>query len=119
MDQLYQVVSEETTFYCRFYIGSQRGARIYSQFGETSYQTIALGDPYQLEFEVTKMLLKLDAENFQCAFGIIELDVPENKNGNQHFVVKNLVWHHNSEKVKAREDGDLKFFQKLPGFLSK
>ena len=66
-----------------------------------------------------KLLWKLDAESLQCAYGIIELDVPESKKVNQHLLLKNLVRHLNSEEAEAREDGGLHFFQKLLGFLSK
>ena len=76
-------------------------------------------NPYQLESEVMEMLLKLDAESLMCGYGIIKLDVPESMKGNQHLLFKNLVRHLNSEEVEAREDGDLQFFQKLHGFLSK
>ena len=50
---------------------------------------MTLRNPYQLESEVMQMLLKLDAGSLQCAYGIIELDVPESKKGNQHLVFKN------------------------------
>ena len=81
---------------------------------------MALGgaaDNYQLESEVTKLLLKLDAESLQCAYGIIKLDVPESKKGNQHLLFKYLVRHLNSEEVEAREDGGAEYFKKLHGFL--
>ena len=52
------------------------------------------------------MLLKLDAESFQCAHGMIKLDVPESKKGNQYLLLINLVRHLNSEEVEAREDVD-------------
>ena len=80
---------------------------------------MALGSPSQLKTEVMQMLWKLDTESLQCACGIIELDVPESKKGNQHLLLENLVRHANSEEVEAREDGGLYFFQKLHGFLSK
>ena len=80
---------------------------------------MALGNLYKLEYEVMHMLLKLDAESLQCAHGIIELDFPESKKGNQHLLLRNLVRHLNSEEVEAREDGGLHFFQKLHRFLSK
>ena len=80
---------------------------------------MALGNPHQVESEVMHMLLKLDAESLQCAYGIIELEVPVSKKGNQHLLFKNLVRHLNSEEVEAREDDGLQFFQKLHGFLSK
>ena len=80
---------------------------------------MALGNPHQVESEVMHMLLKLDAESLQCAYGIIKLEVPESKKGNQHLLFKNLVRHFNSEEVEAREDSDLQFFQKLHRFLSK
>ena len=51
---------------------------------------MALGNLYKLEYEVMHMLLKLDAD------GIIELDFPESKKGNQHLL-RNLVRHLNSE----------------------
>ena len=80
---------------------------------------MALGNPHQVESEVMDMLFKLDAESLQCAYGIIELEVPENKKGNQQLLFKNLVRHLISEEVEAREDGSLQFFQKLHGFFSK
>ena len=61
----------------------------------------------QLECEVMQMLLKLDAEHLQCAYGIIELDVPKSKKGNQHLLLKSLVRHLNPEEVEAREDDGL------------
>ena len=61
----------------------------------------------QLEHEVMQMLLKLDAERLQCAYGIIGLDVPKSKKGNQHLLLKNLVRHLNPEEVEAREDDGL------------
>lgn len=76
-------------------------------------------EQHKIESEVTKMLTYLDAESLQCAYGIIELDVPESKRGNQYLLFKNLVRHLNSEEVEAREDSGLEFFQKLHGFLIK
>ena len=73
----------------------------------------------KIESEVTKMLTYLDAESLQCAYGIIELDVPESKRGNKYRLFKYLVRHLNSEEVEAREDGGFEFFQKLHGFLIK
>ena len=46
---------------------------------------MALGNPYKLESEVMKMLMGQDVESLQCAYGIIELDVPESKKGNPTF----------------------------------
>ena len=80
---------------------------------------MALGNPHQVESEVMHMLLKLDAESLLCAYGIIELEVPESKKGSQHLLFKNLVRHPDSEEVEAREDGGLQYFQRLCGFLSK
>ena len=80
---------------------------------------MALGNPSQLETEVMQMLWKLGAESLQCAYRIIELDVPESKKGNQNLLLKNFVRHVNIKEVEAREDGDLYFVQKLRGFLSK
>ena len=76
-------------------------------------------EQHQIESEVTKMLTYLDAESLQCAYGILELDVPESKRGNKYLLFKNLVRHLNSEAVEAREDGGFEFFQKLHGFLIK
>lgn len=78
-----------------------------------------MAEQHKIESEVTRMLTKLDAESLQCAYGILELDVPESKKGNQYLLFKNLVRHLNSEEVEAREDGGLEFFQKLHGFLIK
>ena len=80
---------------------------------------MALGNPHQVESEVMHIILKLDAESLQCPYGIIELEVPESKRGNQHLFFKNLARHLNSEEVEAREDGGLNFFEKLHGFLIK
>ena len=80
---------------------------------------MALGNPYELEYEVMHMLLELNAGSLQCAHGIIELDAPESKKGNQHLLFRNLVRHIYSEEVEAREDGHFYLFQKLHGFLSK
>ena len=80
---------------------------------------MALGNPYELEYEVMHMLLELDAGSLQCTHGIIELDAPESKKGNQHLLFRNLVRHIYSEEVEAREDGDFHLFQKLHRFLSK
>ena len=79
---------------------------------------MALGNPSQLETEVMQMLWKLGAESLQCAYRIIELDVPESKKGNQNLLLKNFVRHINIKEVEAREDGELYFVQKLHGFLS-
>ena len=73
---------------------------------------MALGGPYQLEFEVMQMFFKLDTEYLQCIDGIIELDVPESKKGN-HYLFKKLVRRLSSEDVEAREEGDLQCFQNL------
>lgn len=51
---------------------------------------VALGGPYQLEYEVIQMFLKLAAECLQFRYGIIELDVPESKKSNQYLLFKNL-----------------------------
>ena len=80
---------------------------------------MALGNPYELEYEAMHMLLELDAGSLQCAHGIIELDVPGSNKGNQHLPFGNLVRHFYSEEVEAREDGDFHLFQKLHWFLSK
>ena len=61
-------------------------------------------EQHKIESEVTKMLTYLDAESLQCAYGIIELDVPESKRGNKYLLFKNLVRHLNSEAVEERED---------------
>ena len=47
---------------------------------------MALGNPHQVESEVMHMLFKLDAESLQFAYGIIELEVPGSKKGNQHLL---------------------------------
>lgn len=49
-----------------------------------------LGGPYQLEYEVIQMFLKLDAKCLQFRYGIIELDGPESKKSNQYLLFKNL-----------------------------
>ena len=49
---------------------------------------MALGNPYELEYEAMLILLELDAGSLQCAHGIIELDVPESKKGNQHLFLE-------------------------------
>ena len=82
-------------------------------------QTMALGNPYQLEYKVMHMLLELDAGGLQCAHGIIKLDVPESKKGNQHLLFKNLIRQLYSEEMEAREDGCFHLFDKLNGFFSK
>ena len=68
---------------------------------------MVLGDPYQLEFVLMQMLLKLNAESLQCAYGRIKMDVPRSKKGNQHLLFKNLVRHLSSEEGEAREYGAL------------
>ena len=80
---------------------------------------MGLENPHQVECEVIHMLLKLEYESLQCAYGIIQLQVPESKKGNQHLLFKNLVRQLSSEEVGAREDDGLHLFQKLHGFLSK
>ena len=80
---------------------------------------MALGNPSKLETEVMQMLWKLDAESLQCPYGIIELDIPESKKGNQHLLLKNPRRHFISQKVEGREDGGLRFIQKVYRFLSK
>ena len=80
---------------------------------------MALGNPYELEYEAVHMLLELDAGCLQYAHGIIELDVPESKKGYQHPFFRNLVRHLHSEEVEVREAGGFHLFQKLHRFLSK
>ena len=80
---------------------------------------MALKNLYQLESEMMQMLLKLDDESLQCAYGIIELDVPESKKDNLHLLFRNLVRHLNSEEMEAREGDGLQFFQILQRFLGK
>ena len=80
---------------------------------------MALRNRQQVQSEVMQMLLKLDVGSLQCAYGIIEFEVRESKKYNQHLFLKNLVRHHYSEEVEAREDGGLLFCQKLHRFLSK
>ena len=45
---------------------------------------MAVGNPYELEYEVMHMLLEMDAGSLQCAHGIIKLDVLESKKGNHN-----------------------------------
>ena len=95
-------------------------ARIYNQIWETSYQlqllqtgrnqAMVLENPYELESEVMKMLIGRDAESLQCAYVIIELDVPGSKKGNRHFLFCKLVNHLCSEVVDARKDGGVQIF---------
>ena len=80
---------------------------------------MSFGNPYELEYEVMHMLLELDTGSLQCAHGIIELDVPESKKGNQDLLFRNLVRHLYLEEVEAREDGGFHLLQKLHDFLSK
>ena len=80
---------------------------------------MSFGNPYELEYEVMHMLLELDTGSLQCAHGIIELDVPESKKGNQDLLFRNLVRHLYPEEVEAREDGGFHLLQKLHDFLSK
>ena len=77
---------------------------------------MALGNPYKLESEVIKIFIQWDADSWQHAYGIIELDDRESKNGNQHSLYCNLVNHSCSEELEA---GDLQNFQTPYGFLSK
>ena len=65
------------------------------------------------------MIIEKDTESLQCAYGIIELDVPESKKGYRHFLYCNLVNHFCSEEVETREDGGIQNFKKLYRFLSK
>ena len=71
---------------------------------------MALGNPYELEYEVMHMLLELDAGSLLCAHGIIKLDVLESKKGNQHLLFRNLVRHLYSEEVEIRENGGFHLF---------
>ena len=80
---------------------------------------MALGNPYELESEVVKMLIRWDVVSLQCAYGIIKLDVPESKKGKQHFLFYNLMNHLCSEEGEAKEDGSIQIFKKLYRFLSK
>ena len=80
---------------------------------------MALGNPYKLESEVITIFIQWDADSWQHAYGIIELDDRESKNGNQHSLYCNLVNHSCSEELEAQEDGDLQNFQTPYGFLSK
>ena len=59
------------------------------------------------------MLIARDTESLQSAYGIIELDVPESKKDNRHFLFYNLVNHLCSEEVEDREDGGVQIFKKL------
>ena len=72
-----------------------------------------------LETEVHSMLTKLDADHLHCACGIIGLDVPEEKKGNQNFLLKFLLRKLNSEEMEASQDVGVSWFQKLHDHLSK
>ena len=65
------------------------------------------------------MLAMLDANGLYCARRIVGLDVPEQKKGNQKFLLKFLLRKLNSEEVETNEDGGASWFQKLHDHLSK
>ena len=75
------------------------------------------------------MLAMLDANGLYCARRIVGLDVPEQKKGNQKFLLKFLLRKLNSEretnedggrmKMETNEDGGASWFQKLHDHLSK
>ena len=72
-----------------------------------------------LETEVLSMPAMLDVGSLHCACGIVELDVPEEKKGNQNFLLKFLLRKLNSEELEASQDGGASWFQKLRDHLSK
>ena len=72
-----------------------------------------------LETEVLSMLAMLDTDSLHCACGIVGLDVPEEKKGNQNLLLKFLLRKSNSEEVEASQDGGASWFQKLHNHLSK
>ena len=71
-----------------------------------------------LEAEVLVMLAMLDAASLHCACGIVGLDVPEEKKGNQKLLLKFLLGKLNSEEVEADQHGEASWFQKLYDHLS-
>ena len=75
---------------------------------------MALGNPCELESEVIKIFIGRDAESLEHAYGIIELNVPESKKGNRHFLFCNFVKKWKPEKMVA-----FKLLKRLYGFLSK
>ena len=72
-----------------------------------------------LETEVLGMLAMLDADSLHRGCGIIGLDVPEGKKGNQKLLLKFLLRKLNSEEVEISQDGGAAWFQKLHDHLSK
>ena len=76
---------------------------------------MALGNPYELESEVVKMLIRRDVVSLQCAYGIIKLDVPESKKGKQHFLFYNLI--SVQRKVKPKKMVAFKFLKNFTDSL--
>ena len=58
------------------------------------------------------MLVKLGEDSLHCACGIVGLDVPEEKKGNQSFLHKFLLRKLNSEEVEASQDGGVSLVSK-------
>ena len=59
-----------------------------------------------LETEVLGMLAMLDADSLHCACGIVGLDAPEEKKGNEKLLLKFLLRKLNSEEVETSQDGE-------------
>ena len=59
-----------------------------------------------LETEVLGMLAMLDADSLHSAFGIVGLDAPEEKKGNEKLLLKFLLRKLNSEEVETSQDGE-------------
>ena len=62
-----------------------------------------------LETGVLSMLAILDADSPHYACGIVGLDAPEEKKGNQNLLLKFLLRKLNSEEVETSQDGGERF----------
>ena len=61
----------------------------------------------------------LDADSLNCPCGIVGLDTPEEKKGNQKLLLKFLLRKFSSEEVEASQDEGASWFWKLYHYLSK
>ena len=58
-----------------------------------------------LKAEKLGMITLLDADSLVCVYGILVLNVPEQKKGNQKLFLRYILRQLNSEEVKGRDNG--------------
>ena len=51
------------------------------------------------------MLTLMDADSLACAYGILDLNAPEQKKGNCNVLLKYILRNLNSEDVEGSDDG--------------